>query len=148
MRDVVRVLARAAGPKQSLRLLRHHGRCLAMTLWLIVLFFGCSPDAWRANFHMVRAEDRVDKAYELRTKKVSYEKRLALYREACRHFVKAYRADPDVFTLYRIHMALDACKRVKDSEAEELFLEFEETYASGHPTEVEFGDAMPPPLEG
>lgn len=114
----------------------------------LFLLVGCSRESWLAKFHIVRAEEMFTKAYELRSKKDQQGRRLKLYRESCNHFLKARHLNPAVFTLYRIEIAYQACRWVEDEEASEVFREFEEEYAQAHPTEVEFGDAMLPPLEG
>lgn len=114
---------------------------------LSALCSGCSRESWLAKFHIVQAEDTFTKAYELRSKKEELARRLKLYRQSCGHFLKALRLDPEVFTLYRIEMAYQACRWVEDEAAAETLREFEESYAVAHPTEVEFGDAMPPALE-
>ncbi len=115
---------------------------------LIFLCCGCSRESWLAKFHIVRAEEKFTKASEMRSRKDQQERRLKIYRESCDHFLKAYRIDPAVFTLYRIEIAYQACRWVDDSESSETFRAFEEEYAKQHPTETEFGDAMPPPPDG
>lgn len=115
---------------------------------LTTLCCGCSRESWLAKFHIVQAENTFTKAYELRSKKDELTRRLKLYRRSCEHFLHALRLDPKVYTLYRIEMAYQACRWVEDEAAAETLREFEEEYVAAHPTEVEFGDAMPPALEG
>lgn len=112
-------------------------------LFLFVAFTGCSVDLWRARFAMFQAESAYEKAHEMRTNKTPYEVRLKLYRRACTHFLQAFRTDAEIFTLYRIEIAEDACARVENTGAREMFLVFEEEYVRTHPTETEYGDAVP-----
>ncbi|HTL48815.1 MAG TPA: hypothetical protein VL688_12215 [Verrucomicrobiae bacterium] len=118
-----------------------------MKLWaflgLLALLPGCGWRSWQASYHMVRAEHAAAKAYELRVKKDSHDARLALYKKACDDSVAAYQLSPSVFTLTRIEMAQDACFRVENHDAREMFLEFMTRYEAEHPTEVTYGDAFP-----
>ena len=110
-------------------------------IWFLGL--GCSQQSWVAKFFVFRAETAYTKAHEMRSKKGVEEKRLKLYQEACRSFVKAYDEDLNAFTLYRIEIAAESCQRVENAGATEQFREFEAKYAAEHPTEVEYGDAVP-----
>lgn len=93
--------------------------------------------------HLIKAESAYEKAGVLRHARAPYDNRLEHYRIACDEFSRAYRINKKVFTLYRIECAEDACWRIKDVEARELFQEFGEEYGKEHPTEVEYGDAAP-----
>src|SRR4051812_43037187 len=73
------------------------------------LLAGCSPKDWGAKLHMVRAEDLVTQALQLKTRKVPYEKRVEVYKQACEEFARAYERDPGVYTLMRIEEAVDTC---------------------------------------
>lgn len=109
---------------------------------------GCSKSSWQARYDLVKAENAVMKAYALRIKgEAASEERLRYYREACTHFMKAYRAHSEEFTLSRIESAAESCLRVNDEEAKETFQAFEERYIREHPTEAEYGDAAPMTLE-
>ncbi|HNV86605.1 MAG TPA: hypothetical protein PKL97_06530 [Candidatus Omnitrophota bacterium] len=123
------------------------GRTLVNALCVIfVLLFlsqGCSNRSWVANIYMWKAENAYTKAHELRLKKVAYESRLPYYQDACGNFLKAYNADPRIFTLNRIESAVDACSRTGDYQGEETFKEFSERYAKEHPREASYGDAFP-----
>ena len=111
---------------------------------MIFISLGCSGPRWLAKIYMVRAENAFSKAYALRVaKQVSYEERLKYYREACGNFLKAYRTDPGIFTLYRIETATDSCLRIDDRGGVSLFRKFEEEYAQKHPKEVKYGDVGP-----
>jgi len=118
-------------------------KALALLLLSAFLMQACAPRAWQANWHMFQAESAAAKAYEMRVKKNLRETRLKLYRQACDHAKEAYRLDPGVFTLMRIEMAQDACFRVEDLDAREVFLEFFANYEAAHPTEATYGDAFP-----
>lgn len=108
-----------------------------------VLAAGCSPHSWRASYHMVQAENAYMKAYDMRVKKELRDQRVVLYRQVCDHSLAAYHLKPAVFTLQRIEMAQDACFRVENHEAREMFLDFLSQYEAEHPTEVTYGDAFP-----
>ncbi len=110
-------------------------------LFTLLIFSGCSKQYWTANFYMMKAESAVMKAHELKAKKAPYEKRLPFYRQACFDFLKAFEADPKIFTLNRIQEAADSCWRVEETEVREKFLQFEEQYAKEHPREYEYGEA-------
>jgi len=112
-----------------------------LLLTLTMLWGGCSGDYWKAQFHMMKAENAFMKAYQLKTKKVAYEERLQYYQKACQHFLKAYQYDRSLFTLTRIQEAADSCWRINDLENRDQFRQFEEEYAQGHPLEYEYGDA-------
>ena len=112
-------------------------------LLVTLLAFGCSKGYWLAKFYLFRAENTFSKAYTLKAKKVSYEKRLKYYRQACQDFLRAYDRDSQVFSLYRIETAAESCERVGDYETEEIFREFQERYTQEHPVEAEYGDAVP-----
>lgn len=115
-----------------------------LILLAVGIFFGCSAQSWLAQITMVQAEETYSKAYAMRVKKdVPYEKRLEFYRKACDEFSKAYDYDKNIFTLTRIESAIDACSRVNNEEKEAFFRAFEEKYIHEHPTEVEYGDAVP-----
>ena len=104
---------------------------------------GCGKNFWKAKVHLLKAEDDYSKAYQLKYKKVPYEMRLKYYGSACRHYKKVYHSNSSLFTLNRIWEAADACFRIEDLEGREEFLEFEEKYVKEHPTEAEYGDAVP-----
>jgi hypothetical protein len=108
---------------------------------LCFILAGCSPDDWLAKFHMVKAEDYVTQAYQLKSKKVPYEKRLEIYKRACSEFSKAYSMDANAFTLMRIEEAVDACWKAENKLEEEKFKSFQETYIKAHPKEYEYGDS-------
>lgn len=109
---------------------------------------GCSRESWQAKIYIVKAENASMKGYALRIKKVPSEERLKYYRVSCAYFLKAYDLAPSIFTLQRIEMAADACLRVKDYDGEAIFQAFAEKYVAEHPTESEYGDAVPISLEG
>lgn len=117
---------------------------ILLTLALLCLAScGCSQQSWLAKYFVFKAENAYTKAHEMRSKKGVEEKRVKLYRRACDSFLKAYNHDPSAFTLYRIEIAAESCQRVGNAEATEEFRDFEAKYASEHPTEVEYGDAVP-----
>ena len=74
---------------------------------------------------------------------MSYEERLKCYRKACDFFLKAYQHSDRTFTLNRIDSAAESCMRVGNYKTEKKFRQFEEKYIKAHPTEVEYGDAVP-----
>lgn len=92
---------------------------------------------------MVRAEEVFSKAHAMRVRKndSAYKQRLEFYREACDNFSRAYRINPETYTLNRIEEAIEACLRVEDFKDEEIFRQFEEEYAKNHPDETKYGDA-------
>ncbi|MBI3307594.1 MAG: hypothetical protein HYZ84_07310 [Candidatus Omnitrophica bacterium] len=96
-----------------------------------------------AKFYMFQAENAYWKGYELRRKKVAPEIRLKEYTIACDNFLKAYKSDPSIFTLFRIETALESCIRTHHQEGREIFELFRDEYIKQHPTEAEYGDAMP-----
>lgn len=105
---------------------------------------GCSKSSWRARFYLIKAEDAAARAYTLRTRKdISYRERLGYYRQACVYFLRAYQTDPGTFSLNRIESAAESCLRIEDFDGVETFREFEERYIREHPTEAEYGDAVP-----
>lgn len=115
-----------------------------ITTVILLTSLGCSRPYWLAKISVVKAEEAYSKAHALRmNKKVAEEVRLKYYGVACSNFLKAYRYDPSVFTLYRIELAADACLRVEDFESAKLFREFGEAYAKKHPKEVKYGDVGP-----
>ncbi len=113
----------------------------------VLLFFilmasaGCSKRSWIARFYAVKAEGLYGRAAGMKARKVAYEKRLQLYREACTQYGKAFETDKKVFTLARISEALDACWRAENDLWRERFGLFEAEYAKEHPDEYEYGDA-------
>ena len=115
-----------------------------LALLLTFLFVGCSVPTWLAKIYMVKAENAFSEGYALRIKKnIPYEERLKYYHVACDNFLKAYRFNPSIFTLYRIELAADSCLRVENQDGVELFRKFEEEYAKKHPKEVKYGDVGP-----
>ena len=111
------------------------------------LFSGCSAEDWTAKLHIVKAEDYVTKAYQLKSKKMPYEQRIDLYRRACDEYSRAYEINPDVFTFMRIEEAADTCWKAENKLEEAKFLAFKETYIKAHPTEAEYGgDAAMMPM--
>lgn len=80
----------------------------------------------------------------MRHDKTKLSKRMQLYASACEQFVIAFQADPTVFTLIRIDNAIMACAWAENHQAKELMRNFEADYIREHPTEAEYGDAMPP----
>ena len=111
-------------------------------LFLSLAGAGCSGKGWLARIFMVKAEQAFTKAYAMRIKReISYEERLKHYRTACDYFYKAFRYEPQIFTLSRIGSAAESCLRIEDFEREKEFREFEEEYARAHPDEVTYGDA-------
>lgn len=115
-----------------------------LALFAIFAVVGCSKPTWVAKIYVVKAENTATKAHAMRVDKgAPYEKRLRLYRAACRNFLKAYDYDPGVFTLYRIETATDSCLRVEDFGHANMFRDFEEKYAQAHPKEAKYGDAGP-----
>jgi hypothetical protein len=117
---------------------------MGWVLFFVFLAAGCIREGWLARLYMVRAENDYDKGHELRVKReVSYDQRLKFYKKSCDSFVKAYEYDQRVFTLNRIMLAIDACTRVGNIEAQQLFEEMEMEYSRTHPKEVEHGDAVP-----
>ena len=122
---------------------------LSFLLLIPLCLTGCSGDSWRAKYEALKAEDLYVKAYGLRIKRdpASHQERAGFYREACRRFLKALDLEPAVFTLSRIEEAADACLRVDQKEAEEKFRDFQDQYIRRHPTETEYGDAVPLTLE-
>ncbi|HXV28075.1 MAG TPA: hypothetical protein VD913_03835 [bacterium] len=115
--------------------------CAVVILWIAVSIIGCSKQYWSANVYMLKAENAVSRARQMRARKTSYESRLPHYREACSYFLKAFELDEMLFTLNRIEEAQDACWRAEDADAREIFIEFEERYARKRPREYEYGDA-------
>lgn len=116
-----------------------------LILFLAGFFFcGCSKQDWLSRAYVFRAEEAFSKAYTMRLKKgVSYHDRLRYYRKACEFFLKAYEHSDRTFTLNRIDAAAEACMRVEDYETEKKFRAFGESYIKAHPTETEYGDAVP-----
>lgn len=113
-----------------------------LILGIIILFLaGCSSREWMARFYIVRAEAALDKARELKSKHVDYEKRVGYFQEGCDLFFRAYKISENAFTLVRIEMAADACWKANDMEKQESFRLFEEQYSKSHPQETEYGDA-------
>ncbi len=109
---------------------------------LAILMQGaCSPRGWLARVYVVRAENALGKAGELKHQKVSFENRLPYFGKACHDYAKAYEMDPTVFTFIRIEEAVDACWKSKQQEQEAMFKNFEEQYIQAHPQEYERGDA-------
>lgn len=111
---------------------------------LLSLFFfcsGCSPNHLIANYYIVKAENTVDKANGLKSKKVPFEQRATYYGTACLDFVKAYEKDINVFTLNRIEMASDTCWKAGKNEERDFFNDFEADYIKSHPQEFEHGDS-------
>lgn len=104
------------------------------------ILMGCQKQV-SAKFYMARAGEAFYNAHKLRTKKGSEEKRLEYYRNACSHFKQAHQLNPDLFTLYHIDSAIEACTRVDDSENKKIFQEFQDEYIREHPIEAEHGDA-------
>lgn len=102
---------------------------------------GCSSEGWAARWHIVRAENALQKAAHLKEKKVTFDERRPYYRKACELFVKAYEVDTNVFNLMRILGAQDACAKAEMREEEEYFLYIEEEYSKMHPQEERYGDA-------
>jgi len=92
---------------------------------------------------MLKAEDAYSHAYALKYKEQKKEERLERYSEACEYFWRVYQHDPDLFTLNRIQSAAESCMWVKDFASAEKFRLFEELYIKRHPTEAEYGDAVP-----
>ena len=89
---------------------------------------------------MVKAEDYVTKAYQLKSKKVPYKKRVGLFKKACTEFAKAYELNPHSFTLMRIGEAVDVCQKAGNKLETEKFGAFEAEYIQNHPAEYEWGD--------
>jgi len=117
-------------------------RSFLVALTFLSLTLGCSKQGWLARIYMVKAEEAFTKGYALRVRKdVPSEERLRYFRRACEFFSKAYRIDPDVFTLNRITSAVDACLRVEDFEKEDIFRRLEEEYVRAHPDEAKYGEA-------
>jgi len=115
---------------------------IRVALFLMLgLLGGCSKRNWTAKIYVVMAENEMDRAHQLKAKKIPYEERMKYYRNACKNFSTAYDQDLTVFTLSRIEIAVDACWRAQEFGKEELFKAFEFQYAKDHPTEYEYGDA-------
>ena len=114
-----------------------------LVLFAVLISWGCSRHDWVAKLYMIKAENAYSKAYNLRTKKVLYEERLKLYRQACSNFLKAYHHDSRIFSLNRIEAAAESCLRAEDRRSEGEFRRFGEEYVKAHPTEAEYGDAVP-----
>ncbi len=90
---------------------------------------------------MARADEAFYDAHKLRTKKGAEEERLKRYGDACSHFKHAYQLNLDLFTLYHIDSAIEACTRVEELETKDMFQTFQEEYIEQHPIEAEHGDA-------
>lgn len=111
---------------------------------LLSIATGCSGSHVPAKWAVVQAEGMFVKASEMRHDKNKHAARIRLYERACVQFVKAYELDPEVFTLYRIENAITACAWAENYAAKEIMQNFELDYIEQHPTEAEYGDAMPP----
>lgn len=107
----------------------------------LFLLSGCSPNHLIANYYAVKAENAVDKASNMKTKKIPFEQRISIYEKACSDFLKAYQKSPDVFTLNRIETASDTCWKANKAEERDIFTEFENDYIKHHPQEFEHGDS-------
>lgn len=109
---------------------------------------GCSGEHLSASWTIFNADNQFFKAaVTLKSRHASDEERNKFYRLACDNFKKAYSIDKSVFTLSRIWSASESCLRLDDREWSERFNHFAEEYAREHPTEAEYGDAVPM-LEG
>lgn len=131
---------------RSLALVRRGFPAVNTVLLLVILTFtvsGCSKNDWIAKILMLKAENAYQRGSELRLKKVTYEERLAQYKDACDNFKKAYEYNPRVFTLNRIESAADSCSRVGDYDGENGFREYAAKYTKEHPKETSYGDAFP-----
>ena len=95
---------------------------------------------------MMKAEDYVTKAYQMKGHKVPYEKRMDVYRQACKEFSNAYEKDAKVFTSMRIETAIDTCWKAEDKLTEEKFKAFQDIYTKDHPNESEWGDTAAPDM--
>ena len=113
-------------------------------LAVLFIFFaaGCSGRDWVARIYMVQAEETVNKALELKSKKTPYEARRKYYATACSYFKKAFHYNTNVFTLARLEEAIDACWKANDVPGQEKFKQFQEQYSKSHPKELEYGDSM------
>ncbi len=111
---------------------------------LLSVITSCSGGHVLAKWAVVQAEDTFAKASDMRHDKNKHAGRIRLYERACAQFVKAYELDPGVFTLYRIENAITACAWAENYAAKEIMQNFEFDYIDQHPTEAEYGDAMPP----
>ncbi len=118
-------------------------KIVVLIMVLALMSGGCSGDYWKAKFHLFQAENAYWKGHELRTKKVPREERLKKYEHACNDFLKVYDLKPGLFTLFRIESAYDACTRVGNEGGKETFEIFRDRYVQEHPTEAEYGDAVP-----
>ena len=112
-------------------------------LWILLMITlsGCSAQDWTAKFYMFQAESAVDKATNLKSKKIAFEDRKVYYIKACEYFAKAYEKDSSVYTLTRIEMAADTCWKAGAQDQELMFQEFEKEYIEKHPQEYEHGDS-------
>ena len=112
-------------------------------VFFLGLFFllGCSGQDWLANIYMFRAESAVDKATNLKSKKISFADRKIYYVKACGFFAKSHEKNASVFTLARIEQAADTCWKADNSVQEEVFREYESEYIKKHPQEYEYGDS-------
>ncbi len=115
-------------------------KSLAVIFLLGAWISGCSLRDWAAKAAMVKAESALSKAALLKDQKVPYERRVAFYREACIHFVRAYEIDARVFTYARLEEAVDACWKAEEHEKETTLRIFMEKYVKEHPMEYEHGD--------
>lgn len=113
-------------------------------LFLLFSSMGCSKKHIAAQWAIVWAENMFSEAYEMRHDKTKLSKRIRLYKDSCDQFVAAYHADRKVFTLTRIDSAVMACAWAENQDAKNLMQNFEIDYIQSHPTEAEYGDAMPP----
>ena len=112
-----------------------------LPILLLLFLSACSPKDWIARIYIVRAEGEVDRASELKSKKIPFEKRTEFYSRACGFFMKAYLKDPGIFTLTRIETAADSCWKAGKIQEEEVFKLFAEDYIQKHPQEYEYGDS-------
>lgn len=113
----------------------------AFLIACLAVLSGCSPNNWMARFYIFKAESSMDKAGNLKSHKIPFEKRISYYAQACDFFSKAYERNPEVFTLSRIEAAADACWKANQTNQEDLFRQFEAVYIKSHPQEFEYGDS-------
>ncbi len=102
---------------------------------------GCSAENLKARLSLYQAEQLFWKTnVQMKSRKVSFEDRQPFYKKTCELYLEAFRMAPELFHAARIEEANLACSNAGDSQGEDLFGNYYESYCKDHPKECEYGD--------
>lgn len=108
-------------------------------LFLALTLCGCSRENLAARLDLFKAEQTFWKAEQLKSHRVSFERRKPIYSEACTLYVKVLDRAPGIFNAGKLEEARTSCFNAEQFELVKKLENFSAAYCEKHPKECEYG---------